>query len=46
MFGEDGNTSSRSSNGDEQDENQQVVDKVAIHNRFLELKRDYNTCKS
>jgi hypothetical protein len=44
MFGEDANSSSsRESNNDEHEEN--TVDKVATHNRFLELKEDYNQCK-
>jgi hypothetical protein len=39
MFGEDGNNSSRSSNNDDQDE--ALVDKVATHNKYIHLKRDY-----
>lgn len=46
MFGEDGNSSSRSSNAEENDESTQHVDKVAIHNKYIELKKDYNNCKN
>lgn len=38
MFGEDGNTSG---NSNDDDEECAYVDKVATHNKFLELKRDY-----
>jgi hypothetical protein len=44
MFGEDGNSSSRSSNNEEVEDT--YVDKVATNMKFLELKRDYNSCKS
>jgi hypothetical protein len=44
MFGEDANSSSGRSNDDQTEENQ--VDKVATHNRFMELKEEYNKCKS
>lgn len=44
MFGEDGNSSSRS--GEDHDEGSQSVDKVAVHNQFLELKQKYGICKS
>jgi len=44
MFGED--ASSKSSNGDDQDEGQHTVDKVAIHNKYLELRKDYTKCRT
>lgn len=42
MFGEDGNNSG--SSGDE--EASQYVDKVATHNKFRELKKEYTRCRS
>lgn len=44
MFGEDGNTSSTSENNEDQEE-ASYVDKVATHNKYKELKKDYNICK-
>lgn len=44
MFGEDGINSSQS--GEEPDDATQSVDKVAVHNQFLELKHNYGICKS
>ena len=38
MFGEDGNNSG---SGNEDNEEPSYVDKVATHNKFLELKKDY-----
>jgi len=46
MFGEDGNSSSRSSNNEENEDNINMIDKVATHNRFLELKKDYLNAKT
>lgn len=42
MFGEDGNSSSNS----EENEEAAIVDKVATHNKFKILQKDYNACKS
>ncbi len=46
MFNEDGNSSGRSSNGEDQDESNQTVDKVATHNKYLELRKDYSKCRT
>jgi hypothetical protein len=43
MFGEDGNTSS---NSEAEPEEAWAVDKVATNNKFKELRKDYNMCKS
>ena len=45
MFGEDDPPSSRSSNNEESEEPSQV-DKVAVHNKFLDLKKIYTSCRS
>lgn len=41
MFGEDGPKSASSD-----DESEPLVDKVATHNKFIELKKEYSGCKS
>lgn len=43
MFGEDGNSSG---SGNEDNEEPCYVDKVATHNKFLELKKDYMRFKN
>ena len=43
MFGEDGNSSDKSNN---EEEEVCYVDKVATHNKFLELKKDYLKSKN
>ena len=40
MFGEDGPKSTS------EDEPENFVDKVATHNKFLELKKEYSSCKA
>ena len=45
MFGEDGNASSSSSNGDPE-EASPYVDKVATHKKYCELKEEYMRCRS
>jgi len=45
MFGEDGKSSSRSSQNEEEEDNN-PVDKEATSKKFLELKHDYNECKA
>ena len=45
MFGEDGNTSSGSNSG-ENEEASPYVDKVATHNKYCELKDEYMRCRS
>jgi hypothetical protein len=46
MFGEDGNSSSRSSNEEQDEQTHSYVDKVATNNKYIELKKDYIACKT